>query len=87
MKKEEIIIQAYRLCEELKTMGFDSDFDLAIHVNLLSIRIWERLNMSNYLLCIDSYLDNEIKYTPTTHTSKIIPKLTEFINQHKKLSA
>lgn len=87
MKKEEIIIQAFRLCEELKTMGFDSDLDLAIHVNLLSIRVWERSNMSNYLLSVDSYLDNEVSFGNCTKTDKIIPKLTEFINEHKKQSA
>lgn len=86
MKKEEIIIQAFRLCEDLKKIGFDSSIDLALHVNLISIRVWAKNNMDKYLLSIDSYLDNEILFGDNIQTDRIIPKIKDFVNQHKKVA-
>ncbi len=87
MKKEEIIIQAFRLCEDLKKIGFDSSLSVAVHVNSISINVWDSNDTEmNFLINIYSYLDDDFVNERHFHYKEIIPTLKDFINQHKKVA-
>lgn len=84
MKKEEIITQAFILCEELKTLGFDSSVFLANHVDNITLSVWRQgdIEMKN-VIRVDAYFHDE--YLTTTQSIKsVIPTLQNFINQQKQ---
>lgn len=86
MKKEEIIIQAFRLCEELKTLGFDSSIYLANHVDNITINVWRKgdIEMED-VIRVDAYFHDE--YLISTQSIKsVIPTLQNFINQQKQIA-
>lgn len=86
MKKEEIIIQAFRLCEELKTLGFDSSIYLSNHVDSITVQVWAEEDIKlEKMLRIYAYFHDKYIIDDTTQSIKsVIPTLQNFINSQKQ---
>lgn len=85
MKKEEIIIQTFRLCEELKTLGFDSSVNVSSHVDSITVQVWSEKdeNMGNVLRIYAYFHDKYLIDEGTQSIKSVIPTLQNFINQQK----
>lgn len=86
MKKEEIIIQAFRLCEELKTLGFDSNISVSSHVDSITVQVWAEEDIKlEKMLRIYAYFHDKYIIDDTTQSIKsVIPTLQNIINSQKQ---
>lgn len=84
MKKEEIISEAYRLCDQIASFGFYPMIRVTFEWHGLHISIFDRKedgSLNTNVFDADCFLDGDYKNVTEI---KPIEKLNEFINHHKK---
>lgn len=80
MTKEEIIIMANRLCEEISKLNFSATYNVNHFYNSISVSVFDE--DSNMIVNIQEYFTSTNKKL----YRKIEDNLRDFINQHKKVA-
>lgn len=83
MKKEEIILKVLGFCQTINCMGFYSTFHYVETYEYLSFTIYSTLEDGT----LNESLFNEYVHLYYKNADSLLNNITEFINQHKKLSA